>query len=607
MVALGAAKEYYINDTTGNDSNDGSITRPFKTIQKAFNEGRYLAQDIVVHIAPGEYAPAIINYRGEPSYALSLVGEGTAENPVIINGNDESYCIKLNNSNRRSSFSNITFKNGRNDKGGAICCQRGWTTDNVSGVTNCVFENCIATNGGGGAVYTSHFSSSFKSCVFKNCTSSANGGALAIVNAQDDSTLEDCVFLDNTSSVLGGAVYFNTPAGDGMETNTIGLIMTYCAFTNNSAYEGGAIGGLVKGAFNSSFATNSASNNGGVWYYSGYKGETYKGSHAVTNSFVSCVFEGNSATVEGGVFSFYWPKHFSFDDCHFIGNSTEGLGSVFSSGSTYFCTLSSLLVKDCLFERNVGTNTFHVRGNDNSSLWGKEHKIKFLYSRFLNNDSIAGSTIFNESRIFMNGCEFASNIGGAALKNYREADWRFTNVIYNCLFHHNTNTVNGGTLTIYPYQAEVAVVENCTFVDNVAAKTPYAIQVDEWNSTDSGCSYANLLVYGNVSTNGETGIQVSNMLKKNCVHSYLETGAAEIEDGERGNIIGNNPGFKDYAAGDYTLRASSRCRDSGLAADWMINALDIRNSVKYPRIANMIPDIGCYEYLDYSGFKILLR
>ncbi len=81
-------------------------------------------------------------------------------------------------------FPTSCFRNGRYTKGGGICCVRGWTTDNVPGVTNCVFVNCTATNGQGGAVFSSHLSSTFQSCVFSNCTSTAAGGAVSFAEAQ---------------------------------------------------------------------------------------------------------------------------------------------------------------------------------------------------------------------------------------------------------------------------------------------------------------------------------------------------------------------------------------------------------------------------------------
>ncbi len=181
--AAGAAQEYYVHTESGSDSAAGTKAAPFKTIQMAMTTGRYLEADIVVHIASGVYEPAKIQYRGTPTYAVALVGEGTDENPVVIDGGGTNSCFRLENSNRRASFSNIVFRNGLYTKGGGICCVREWTTDNVSGVTNCVFVNCTATNGQGGAVFSSHLSSTFQSCVFSNCTSTAAGGAVALAEA----------------------------------------------------------------------------------------------------------------------------------------------------------------------------------------------------------------------------------------------------------------------------------------------------------------------------------------------------------------------------------------------------------------------------------------
>ena len=71
------------------------------------------------------------------------------------------------------------------------------------------------------------------------------------------------------------------------------------------------------------------------------------------------------------------------------------------------------------------------------------------------------------------------------------------------------------------------------------------------------------------------------------------------------------PGFKDAAAGDWTLKRSSVMIDAGVKADWMNSASDLaghKRCLKRGLVSDdALPDIGCYEFHAIAGFKISLR
>jgi hypothetical protein len=91
QVMLYAPRDFYVNDSTGNDANDGlTAGTPFKTLQKAqnmcalFNLNGY---SIYIHVANGNYGPVScgpingagqINYIGNPATPNAVVVTNTA-------------------------------------------------------------------------------------------------------------------------------------------------------------------------------------------------------------------------------------------------------------------------------------------------------------------------------------------------------------------------------------------------------------------------------------------------------------------------------------------------------------------------------------------------
>jgi len=142
-------------------------------------------------------------------------------------------------------------------------------------VRNCTFQGCtlsaIWINGGdcliekskfvdnyggsGGAVRASNSTLIVVDSYFENnWTYNDNGGGIACENT-GFATITGCTFISNSTNSWGGAVYVNGPEYQ----------ITGCDFINNESGSGGAVA---------------------VWY--------------TTGSFQHCLFDGNSATDEGG-------------------------------------------------------------------------------------------------------------------------------------------------------------------------------------------------------------------------------------------------------------------------------------------------------------------
>ena len=109
----------YVNPDTGNDSNDGSINYPFRTINHAlqyccrYTPGIYYAT-IVINLAPGTYNELIISSVG--CYKGNLLLQGYGVDNTIINGGLQVY----NNLSGNLHLSNITIQSDINNGNNGI-------------------------------------------------------------------------------------------------------------------------------------------------------------------------------------------------------------------------------------------------------------------------------------------------------------------------------------------------------------------------------------------------------------------------------------------------------------------------------------------------------
>jgi hypothetical protein len=81
-----AQNNYYVNASTGSDSNDGSQARPWKTIQKADSALSLGSGGTIVHVAPGTYGGNITTSRSGTSSARITFLSDTSYGAKIVNG-----------------------------------------------------------------------------------------------------------------------------------------------------------------------------------------------------------------------------------------------------------------------------------------------------------------------------------------------------------------------------------------------------------------------------------------------------------------------------------------------------------------------------------------
>lgn len=256
--------------------------------------------------------------------------EKTSSQETILDGGGNRIFYGYGGSGRKSTFKNLTFKNGTapsGQNGGAIVFAN---SESRGGATNCVFKNCSAANGG--ATYAVPVSGSlFESCsagttgngggaycdknycilsgnVFRGC-SAKNGGAIYLsdLTASPAGYVANCVVSNCTASNYGGGMYsskaYNVVNGCRFEGNAstaqggacYNASASSCVFVCNESIEnrGGAmsLGSAVDCAFTNNVCTKNG--RGGACDKVAAVGCTFSGKGDVScGSFTRCVFDG---------------------------------------------------------------------------------------------------------------------------------------------------------------------------------------------------------------------------------------------------------------------------------------------------------------------------
>jgi predicted outer membrane repeat protein len=253
------AADWHVATTGDDNTGDGSIGAPYKTIGRALDQAAFSGDRILV--ADGTYADTGLP-PGNNNVGLSLLGK--AVTIKSLNGNPAT-CI-LDGAGlivpifQALSFEDpantildgFTLKNGcgydgffGERVGGAIVAAGPFGTTGMT-IQNCIFES-NNLNGSvtqpltrGGALFAGPNSQVFViDCVFLNNSATAAAGGFAkggaIATEMGSVFLTDCVFSGN--SVVAAAGSF----GGAASANNGGIIATRCYFTSNSADAGGAI------------------------------------------------------------------------------------------------------------------------------------------------------------------------------------------------------------------------------------------------------------------------------------------------------------------------------------------------------------------------------
>ena len=361
--------------------------------------------------------------------------EKTSSQETILDGGGNRIFYGYGGSGRKSTFKNLTFKNGTapsGQNGGAIVFAN---SESRGGATNCVFKNCSAANGG--ATYAVPVSGS----LFESCSAGTTGNGGGAYCDKNYCILSGNVFR-GCSAKNGGAIYLSdlsaSPAG----------YMANCVVSNCTA-----------------------SNYGGGMY-----------SSKAYNVVNGCRFEGNASTAQGGAC-----YNASASSCVFVCNeSIENRGGAMSLGSAV----------DCAFTNNVCTKNGRGGACDKvaavgCTFSGKGDVSCGSFTRCVfdgivpdgNRLWVLDATSNNGSALGVTNC-LVVNCAVGRIVNLAGQTADFA----NCTFADNTISNNGYTVycDIFNSNSGVGSFVNCIFSGNKQADET-AADIKLWKSTSGTC------------------------------------------------------------------------------------------------------------------------
>lgn len=313
----------------------------FATIQEAVDVA---VDGDRIEVQPGYYfssAKSSVPVVSVDGKSIEIVAVNLDPSLTVIAGQGFRRCVEWRNASVDSKLIGFTLDNGYSllDGGGVLL------EDAAVQIGECVFENCIADNGGGISSTSEAFIPPLAfDCTFRSNSASIRGGA---VDAEGGFDLTRCTFEDCTSGTFGGGV---SMSGDPAGKSNFSIIED-CEFRRCESDFGGGFYGVTAtlrfadGDFFDCIAGDSFDLtgwgggmailrcdlrlNGGT--FSACEGGQSSGGLDVdqSTSFVADVqFSGCTGWNNGGaVYAFGSDTALSFEDCMFDGNmAAEGAG-----------------------------------------------------------------------------------------------------------------------------------------------------------------------------------------------------------------------------------------------------------------------------------------
>ena len=231
-------------------------------------------------------------------------------------------------------------------------------------------------------------------------------------------------------------------------------------------------------------------------------------------------------------------------NCVLIGNSAVGLG-----GGAYNATLyNSSIVQNSAYGGGGLNCSGSVKSAANCLIWSNSATANGGGAQFysLNNCVVSQNT---------------ASFGGGGANSW----------LYGCLVVSNSAPVSGGGL----YTPSTVV--NCTIAGNTAL---------QGGGIDGGSpTVQNSIIFNNTAASGSHP-NFSSGTFFNCCTTPMP--------GNHFSTITNDPGFVNYATGDFHLRSDSPCINGGRNS--YISAFITTDLDSSPRIVDGFVDIGAYEY-----------
>eukprot|EP00736_Rhodelphis_marinus_P012644 Rmarinus@m.14089 len=243
---------------------------------------------------------------------------------------------------------------------------------------------------------------------------------------------------------------------------------------------------------------------------------------------VDCIFEGNTATRGGAIYSSVSPNlastdreepsaSVSLERCLFKNNAADLFGGAAVLSEAY------VSISEGLFQNNTASN--------GGSVFVERSNVSLVASEFAHNRAIHGAGILSSVTTgVISNCSFTENVavGGGAIVIFDQADL----LIKHTDFVGNMGSEKAGAIGAFDIVGEVSI-DRCRFISNQAANGG-AIQFDN-NEAPDGFSLwpiRNSFFVGNVAATTGAGISMSShrALIQNCTFEQ-NIGSATLSGG----------------------------------------------------------------------------
>ncbi len=428
LVFLGGnliSKNLYVNSTTGNDINNGSINNPYKTITKALSQA--IANDSIL-VAPGSYS----KISGEVfplkmKSGVKLIGTGYAVNTIIDAINADTSVIICSANNSKTEIRGFIIQHGI-----------------VNGNTDFPFDEAT----GAGVRFIDTDSTLFEANWVRNNKvkgyqgtltgfSTEGGGAQGggiFVESQCWPTIRNCIISNNLAYGGPGRGYGGGFSGDPTHGGRAkgGGISAASGFIINNTFYGNIAEGGPGGVTNSGSSNNlgnGGEGRGGAFYGNGsnakvqncifYKNSALGGKPGSRSQFGSGDY-GAAYTFGGFKTNLFFENNASTaEQTGFVGNdSIIGIDPLLHSSSNYHLQATSIAI-------NRGSNTYAPLNDFDGAVRASNPTIGAFEmgnqtpSTFFKNINIQlGNNVFTNTSVNMNISQVGSTVGKYILVHY---------------------------------------------------------------------------------------------------------------------------------------------------------------------------------------------
>ncbi|MBN2789939.1 MAG: hypothetical protein JXR69_07100, partial [Candidatus Delongbacteria bacterium] len=232
-------KRFFVNIDTGDNSNDGSESAPWKYICYSVNNPELIDGDTID--VTGTFLlnedPDVSIYTGAGVYD-DLVIQGQGADVTFIKANpdpgiSEHRVISLYSDN--ATIEDMSIMNGNSgNTGGGILSGGSLTLKNVN------ISECSATGDGGGLYIigaNSMLSASIINCSIFNNHSNGKGGGIYLYHAsasEKSLSIENCTISGNSTDTYGSGLYIDCIGGSNQGPTELNLNVNSCSIVGNT-------------------------------------------------------------------------------------------------------------------------------------------------------------------------------------------------------------------------------------------------------------------------------------------------------------------------------------------------------------------------------------